>query len=195
MKTNNEMVTGQRTTAMFTAKKLVFSAMAIALATVIATVIKLPSLPNGGSVTLFSMLVVTLVGYWYGPAVGITASVTYGILQFITEPYAIHPIQVLLDYPVAFGALGFSGFFSKSKHGLVKGYIAAVVGRFFFSSVSGLIFFTTYVEVLSDNLVAIWANLVYNMTYLVPEALLTIVLLMVPGVRNALARLKEMAEA
>lgn len=195
MKTNNEMVTGQRTTAMFTAKKLVFSAMAIALATVIATVIKLPSLPNGGSVTLFSMLVVTLVGYWYGPAVGITASVTYGILQFITEPYAIHPIQVLLDYPVAFGALGFSGFFSKSKHGLVKGYIAAVVGRFFFSSVSGLIFFTTYVEVLSDNLVAIWASLVYNMTYLVPEALLTIVLLMVPGVRNALARLKEMAEA
>ena len=136
MKTNNEMVTGQRTTGMFTAKKLVFSAMAIALATVIATVIKLPSLPNGGSVTLFSMLVVTLVGYWYGPAVGITASVTYGILQFITEPYAIHPIQVLLDYPVAFGALGFSGFFSKSKHGLVKGYIAAVVGRFFFSSVS-----------------------------------------------------------
>ena len=195
MKTNNEMVTGQRTTAMFTAKKLVFSAMAIALATVIATVIKLPSLPNGGSVTLFSMLVVTLVGYWYGPAVGITASVTYGILQFITEPYAIHPIQVLLDYPVAFGALGFSGFFSKSKHGLVKGYIAAVVGRFFFSSVSGLIFFTTYVEVLSDNLVAMWASLVYNMTYLVPEALLTIVLLMVPGVRNALARLKEMAEA
>lgn len=195
MKTNNEMVTGQRTTGMFTAKKLVFSAMAIALATVIATVIKLPSLPNGGSVTLFSMLVVTLVGYWYGPAVGITASVTYGILQFITEPYAIHPIQVLLDYPVAFGALGFSGFFSKSKHGLVKGYIAAVVGRFFFSSVSGLIFFTTYVEVLSDNLVAIWASLVYNMTYLVPEALLTIVLLMVPGVRNALARLKEMAEA
>ena len=78
---------------------------------------------------------------------------------------------------------------------LVKGYIAAVVGRFFFSSVSGLIFFTTYVEVLSDNLVAIWASLVYNMTYLVPEALLTIVLLMVPGVRNALARLKEMAEA
>ena len=93
----------------FTTKQLVFAAMAIALATVVATVIKLPSLPNGGSVTLFSMLLVTLVGYWYGPVVGITAAVGYGILQFITGPYVVHPLQVIIDFPMAFGALGFSG--------------------------------------------------------------------------------------
>ena len=86
-------------------KQIVFSAMAIALATVIATVIKLPSLPNGGSVTLFSMLLVTLVGYWYGPATGVIAAVAYGILQFITGPYVVHPLQVIIDYPLAFGAL------------------------------------------------------------------------------------------
>ena len=87
--------------------------MAIALATVIATVIKLPSLPNGGSVTLFSMLIICLVGYWYGPVTGIIAAVAYGVLQFITGPYVVHPLQVLLDYPLAFGALGLSGFFYK----------------------------------------------------------------------------------
>ena len=85
-------------------KQIVFSAMAIALATVIATVIKLPSLPNGGSVTLFSMLIICLVGYWYGPVTGIIAAVAYGVLQFITGPYVVHPLQVLLDYPLAFGA-------------------------------------------------------------------------------------------
>ena len=104
----------------FTTKKLVFAAMAIALATVVATGIKLPSLPNGGSVTLFSMLLVTLVGYWYGPVIGIVAAVAFGILQFITGPYVVHPIQVIIDYPLAFGALGFSGFFS-NKERIVKG--------------------------------------------------------------------------
>ena len=76
-----------------TTKQVVFSAMAIALATVVATVIKFPSLPNGGSVTLFSMLLVTLVGHWYGPGWGISAAIGYGILQFITGPYVVHPID------------------------------------------------------------------------------------------------------
>lgn len=176
-----------------TTKQIVFAAMAIALATVIATVVKLPSLPNGGSVTLFSMLLVTLVGYWYGPAVGITAAVGYGILQFITGPYVVHPIQVIIDYPLAFGALGFSGFFANKKNGLLKGYLAGVLGRFFFASVSGLIFYTVYVESLGENMVAIWASLVYNMTYIVPEAVLTVILISVPTIKTALARMKEMA--
>lgn len=176
-----------------TTKQIVFSAMAIALATVVATVIKLPSLPNGGSVTLFSMLLVTLVGYWYGPFLGIIAAVAYGILQFITGPYVVHPIQVVIDYPLAFGALGFSGFFSGKKNGLIKGYLAGVLGRFFFASLSGLIFYTVYVESFGENMVAIWASLAYNMTYILPEALLTVILISVPAVKTALLKIKEMA--
>lgn len=176
-----------------TTKQIVFSAMAIALATVVATVIKLPSLPNGGSVTLFSMLLVTLVGYWYGPFLGIIAAVAYGILQFIIGPYVVHPIQVVIDYPLAFGALGFSGFFSGKKNGLIKGYLAGVLGRFFFASLSGLIFYTVYVESFGENMVAIWASLAYNMTYILPEALLTVILISVPAVKTALLKIKEMA--
>ena len=176
-----------------TTKQIVFAAMAIALATVIATVIKLPSLPNGGSVTLFSMLLVTLVGYWYGPTVGITAAVGFGILQFITGPYVVHPLQVIIDYPLAFGALGVSGFFSGKKNGLLKGYVAGVFGRFFFASVSGVIFYTVYVESFGENMVAIWASLVYNMTYILPEAVITIILISIPAVKSALVRMKELA--
>lgn len=177
-----------------TTKQIVFAAMAIALATVVATVIKLPSLPNGGSVTLFSMLLVTLVGYWYGPAVGIAAAVGFGILQFITGPYVVHPIQVVIDYPLAFGALGVSGFFRGKKNGLLKGYIAGVFGRFFFASLSGFIFYTVYVDSFAENMVAIWGSLVYNMSYILPEAIMTIILISVPAVKNALAKIKEMAE-
>lgn len=167
--------------------------MAIALATVIATVIKLPSLPNGGSVTLFSMLIVCLVGYWYGPTTGLIAAFAYGILQFITGPYVVHPAQVLLDYPLAFGALGLSGFFYQKKHGLMIGYIVGVMGRFAMHMVSGLIFYTAYVDTLEGNVAAIWASTVYNLSYILPEAILTLILLALPPVRNAFQNIKRMA--
>lgn len=174
-------------------KQIVFSAMAIALATVIATVIKLPSLPNGGSITLFSMLLVCLVGYWYGPVTGLIAAVAYGILQLITGPYIIHPLQVVLDYPLAFGALGLSGFFHNKKNGLVIGYLAGVAGRFVFATISGLIFYTTYVDSLKENAAAIWASTIYNLSYLLPEAILTLILLTIPAIREMLAKVKSMA--
>ncbi len=174
-------------------KQIVFSAAAIALATVISTVIKLPSLPNGGSVTLFSMLIVCMVGYWYGPATGLIAATAYGILQFIVGPYVIHPAQVLLDYPLAFGALGLAGFFWKKKNGLIWGYLVGVAGRFFFHEVSGLIFYTSYAESMRENAVAIWASTAYNLSYLLPEAVLTLLLLAIPPVRNMFAQIKKMA--
>lgn len=174
-------------------KKLVFSAMAIALATVIATVIKLPSLPNGGSATLFSMLVICLVGYWYGPTTGLCAAFTYGILQFITEPYVVHPFQVLLDFPLAFGALGLSGFFYKKKNGLLIGYIAGVLGRFIIHCISGIIFYTEYVGSLEGNFYAILGGIVYNMSYIFPEAILTILVLLLPPVKRLMETLKNMA--
>ena len=178
----------------FTSKQIVFSAMAIALATVISVVIKLPSLPNGGSVTLFSMLVACLVGYWYGPVTGLVACLAYGVLQFITGPYFVHPVQVLCDYQLAFGALGLSGFFHNSRHGLVKGYIAGVAGRFLFHEISGLIFYTTYIAgSFSDNAAAVWASTAYNLSYILPEMILTLILLALPPVSRAMERVKHMA--
>ncbi len=177
----------------FSTRQLVFAAMAIALATVISVAIKLPSLPKGGSITLFSMLVVCLVGYWYGPKVGIAAAVAYGIIQFIVGPYVIHPVQVLLDYPLAFGALGLSGFFQNAKHGLVKGYIAGVAGRFLFHQISGFLFYTAYVGSFTGDAAAIWASTLYNLSYLAPEMILTLVLVMLPPVNKSLAQVKTMA--
>ena len=77
---------------------------------------------------------------------------------------------------------------------MLKGYIAGVFGRFFFASLSGVIFYTVYVDSFTENMVAIWASLVYNMSYILPEAVVTILLISVPAVKNALAKIKEMAE-
>lgn len=108
---------------------------------------------------------------------GLTAAVAYGILQFITGPYVVHPAQVLLDYPLAFGALGLSGLFSNAKNGLVKGYIVGVLGRYVMHMISGLIFYTAYTGDFAGNAAAIWASTLYNMSYIFPEAILTLILL------------------
>ena len=116
----------------FGTRQLVFSAMAMALG-MVTSMIKVVDMPMGGSVTLFSMFFICLVGYWYGLRGGLMTAAAYGILQLIVDPYVISIPQMLTDYIFAFGALGLSGIFSKSKNGLIKGYLAGVMGRYFFT--------------------------------------------------------------
>lgn len=66
-------------------KQLVYASAAIALA-MVTSMIKLFSMPMGGSVTLLSMLFIVLIGYWYGPAAGMISGAAYGLLQFVIEP-------------------------------------------------------------------------------------------------------------
>ena len=171
-------------------KQLVFSAMAIALA-VVTSMLKLFHLPMGGSVTLFSMLFICLIGYWYGFGAGLTTAISYGFLQLLIDPYIISIPQMLVDYIFAFGALGLSGLFSNKKHGLIIGYIVGVLGRYFFAFLSGMIFFGTYAA--DYNMAAPIYSLVYNGAYIGAEAVLTLILIGIPPVNNALAKIKTMA--
>lgn len=175
--------------AKLTTKQLVFSAVAMALA-MVCSMIKFADLPMGGSVTLFSMLFIVLIGYWYGPYVGIMTAVAYGLLQFVTEPIFYTIPQMLIDYPCAFGALGLSGFFAGKKHGLQIGYLAGVLGRYVFAVISGVVFFGAYAP---EGTPAIVYSLGYNATYLVPEAVITLIVISIPPVANALAQVKRQA--
>lgn len=175
----------------FSAKQLTFSAMAIALA-MVTSMLKLWDMPMGGSVTLFSMLFIALIGNWYGLGVGLTTGLAYGILQLVIDPYIISFPQMLLDYIFAFGALGLSGVFSKSRNGLIKGYILAVLGRFAFSTLSGYIFFPTFMPEFFDS--AIIYSICYNGAYIGAEAILTLVLIMLPPVSKALNHVKKLAD-
>ena len=184
----------------FNAKQLVFSAAAIALAMVLS-MLKLWRMPMGGSITLFSMLFVALVGYWYGAAAGMMAGVAYGLLQFVIDPYIVSLPQVLVDYVFAFGALGLSGLFSKRKHGLVIGYLAGAAGRFVFAFLSGVIFFGMWAEsALQEFNIIVPAGFapyvysaLYNGAYIFAEALVTVIVLMIPAVSKALAHVKTQA--
>lgn len=172
-----------------TTKQLVYSAVAIALA-IVCSMIKFSSLPMGGSITLFSMLFIVLIGYWYGPSVGIMTAVAYGLLQFVLEPIFYTLPQMLIDYPLAFGALGLAGFFHKKKFGLQIGYIVGVIGRYVFAVISGYVFFGAYAP---EGTPAIVYSLTYNATYIVPEAIVTLILISIPAVSKALSIVKSRA--
>lgn len=170
-------------------KILVYCAMCIALASV-TSMIKLFSFPTGGSITLCSMLFAMLPGFFFGPVVGIIAGVAYGVLQFIMDPYVLTPVQAVLDYVFAFGAFGLSGFFTNHKNGLRLGYLAACTGRFFFSFLSGWVFFGEYAW---EGWNPAAYSAVYNLIYIGAEAIITLIILSIPAMSNAMQRTKQTA--
>lgn len=170
-------------------KQLTFCAMAITLG-VVTSFIKFAHLPFGGSITLFSMLFICLIGYMYGTKAGILTGIAYGLLQLIIDPMIMHPVQVLLDYPLAFGFLGITGALSKARYGLIKGYVLGVFGRYLCHVLSGALFFWMYAP--EGMNIAIY-SLGYNATYILPEAIATVALLLVPTIQKGLLEVKRMA--
>lgn len=174
----------------FSTRQLVFAAAAVALA-MVTSMVKLFTLPMGGSVTLLSMLFIVLIGQWYGIKAGISAGVAYGLLQFAIEPYFFTIPQVIVDYPLAFGALGLSGFFQKKGNGLMAGYLVGVSGRLAFSFLSGWIFFGYYAA--DYGMSAPLYSLAYNGSYLAAEAAVTLAVISLPPVKKALEHMKALA--
>ena len=171
-------------------RQLVFCAAAVALGTVLSN-IKLFHFPTGGSITLLSMLVICLPGCWFGLGAGLMSGVAYGILQLLIDPYVLFPAQLIVDYLLAFGALGLSGLFVNAKNGVIKGYLAAVMGRYLFAVLSGWLFFGAYAW---EGWNPLAYSLVYNAIYIFTEAAITIILLLLPPVKKTLRQLKQMAE-
>ena len=170
-------------------KVLVYSAMCIALAS-ITSLIKVFEFPTGGSITLASTLFAVLPGYFFGPVVGILAGFAHGIFQFALGPYILTPVQVFLDYGLAFAAFGLSGFFCNQKFGLHKGYIVACLGRWFFSFLSGWVFFGEYAW---EGWNPAAYSAVYNIIYIAGEAVVVLILISIPAFSDAINRVKAMA--
>ena len=171
-----------------TVKQLVFCAISIALGTILSE-IKIINFPWGGSTTLLSMLVICLPGYFFGLGAGLLTGIAYGILQLLIDPYVLFPMQLVMDYFLAFGALGLSGLFANATHGLLKGYLVGVLGRYVFAVLSGWIFFAEYAW---EGWPVLPYSLVYNGIYIFAEAVITLVILALPPVQKAIGTVKKM---
>lgn len=168
-------------------KAMTVSALLIAMAMLLSNV-KIFTMPQGGSVTLLSLLPVTIVTYLYGTERGVAAGVALGLVNLIFGPYVIHPVQLLLDYPIAFGALGIGGAVRNGKNGLTNVYLTGVFARYLCAVASGIIFFGAYAP---KGFNAVTWSLWYNITYIGVETAITIVVINMPPVRNLFERIKN----
>lgn len=173
-------------------KQLAYCSMALALS-FITSYIKIFELPFGGSVTAFSMLFVVLIAYWYGPKTGVLLGFVFGILQFLQGPYVLSFFQVCCDYLLAFAALGFAGFFRKQKNGLVIGYLVAVISRGAFHVLGGYLYWMDYMPDNFPKELSVAYPFIYNYSFLLTEASITIVLLSIPAVKKAFSQIRQNA--
>ena len=168
-------------------------ALLVALAQILSY-IKLAEAPNGGSVTP-AMFPILFFAVRWGLRPGLMAGFTFGLLQLIFDgAHAWGWQSILLDYLLAFTPLGLAGLFRGKQGGLFAGGVVGCCARFAVHYLSGV---TVYKIVAPTEFLG-WSfsspslySLVYNGVYMLPNALLLLVMaaaLHTPLQRYALGR-------
>lgn len=147
-------------------RSIVYGAISIALSFALSYA-KLFKLPQGGSVTFASLLPLMVYCCMFGTRRGLVVCAIYGVLQALQDPFIIHPMQFLLDYPLAFGLIGVSGIFmekgvfkEKKIVAFLLGGIIAVVLRYACHVCSGVFAFADYADLDKYG-----SAIVYSMAY------------------------------
>lgn len=157
-----------------TTRMITLIGISIAAATVLQfiTIVKLP---QGGSVTAGSMIPIILISLFYGPEVGFLTGFLFGIINFIVSPFAMHPVQVLFDYPLPFMAIGIVGYFrSFNINGILIGVTFAMFARFACHFISGVVFFGSYAP---EGTSVYLYSLLYNGSYMGLETIISCVII------------------
>jgi thiamine transporter len=151
----------------------------------------------GGDVSL-EMLPILVLSIRRGLVAGVTAGAIWGVLVFFFEPYPpVHWVQYLLDYPVAYAALGITGLGSAQWRRLsaagrraaadavsVPWMLLGGSARFAAAFASGVVFFGANAP--AGQPVLLYSAL-YNLSYIVPSLAMSIVaaLVLLPVLERA----------
>ena len=165
---------------------MVEGAIMVALATGLS-MIKLITLPWGGSVTLLSMLPIVIFSIRRGFVKGLMTAFVYSVMQLLLGitvdgllGWGLTPLAlfgcIMFDYLLAFTVLGLAGVFGKnSTLRMVCGVILALSLRFVMHYISGVLIFHSFGELWegfsTDN--TFLYSLLYNGFYMLPEIIFT----------------------
>ena len=174
-------------------QRLVESSLLIAMG-VVLSLIKIIDLPYGGSVTIASMFPVMLISYRHGLGFGLISATVFGGIQQLLGLKTLSWVStwqsvlavILLDYIVAFAVIGLGGLF-RGKFGkradsqvyeLLAGGAMICLLRYVCHVVSGA---TVWAGLSIPTRGAIAYSLAYNATYMIPETLVTCIVIYFVG--------------
>lgn len=149
-------------------------------------------MPQGGSVSLV-MIPIVLMAIRRGPIAGIITGLLVGLLQIVSGLINVTPLsfsfvilQVIFDYLVAYGVVGFAGLLRKQYFNNIaqnKRYnlmftivLATFVGSFLrynIHVITGIFFWGMYAD---EGQNVVLYSIIYNATYMIPVFLLTAVI-------------------
>ncbi len=172
-------------------RRLAESALMLALSTILAE-FAVFELPFGGSVTLFSQVPVILISYRYGVKWGLTTGLALSFIQLIfgiqnfsyVSGIGAFMILAFCDYIIAFSALGLGGMFRyKIKNDVLAvslGGIVVSIIRFICHFISGATIWGEYAE---KGQTVLEYSFTYNISYMLPELVITVIgLVVITGV-------------
>lgn len=194
------LIVGRNNKTKFNSRTLTFAGVCLALSFTLSFIKFEAAWLQGGSITLASFLPICLFAYVYGMKKGLLVGFIYGLLQAIQDPFIIHPAQFLLDYPIAFSMITFSGLLtdlnvlnSFARLKFVLSTLLTGIFRFVAHTISGVFAFGAYaLDSGATNFLTYSA--IYNSYVFVDIAIVMIVgviLLSSKGVKNELNKLKS----
>ncbi|MFZ5953450.1 MAG: energy-coupled thiamine transporter ThiT [Candidatus Rifleibacteriota bacterium] len=134
---------------------------------------KIFQMPGGGSVSL-GVLPLLLIAARHGAVTGLISGLLMGLLLLTMRPYIVHPLQFLLDYPLAYASLGVAGMFEWNTG--LKAAAATTLANFIrlhLHVIAGAVFFVADQSSLTKMLAASYA---YNLGHILPETIICAVL-------------------
>ena len=160
-----------------TIKKMVTAAIMAALA-VILTWVEIQVGPAGGSINIV-MLPIILVAYRYGTLWGVGTGLVVGFVKCIIGGGIGWGLpSILLDYVLAYAAVGLAGIGRKLKFGLPIGALIGAISRFVIHFISGVTIYAiaTATEISGITTSNAWLySLIYNGLYMLPSAIIVII--------------------
>lgn len=161
-------------------------ALAVALSAVLNLFqVTLPINIAGGSVSL-DMVPIFVVALRLGLMPGVIAGAMWGLFDLLFQPYIVHPVQLVLDYPLAFALCGLAGLgavlvskaITDNRLVAATAYSVAFVllgglARFASHFVSGMVFFASSAPAGQP----VWLySAVYNVSYMAPSVIAAMIL-------------------